>query len=346
MKLIPNLIVIGGCLLLPSGLLGQTTNTFTLPAITPPPGLDTGLFISAGTLVKITASGIATYGYDFGTYPTVNPDGYNSYLGGPKNDPNAVDPSAPIGALLISIGPGNWIFAGESLSFTSSSDGELYLLFNDADYYADNGGAYSVTVTVVPAFNAKDTYKAFVAAIAISTNQDGNLTWHKFGNQDLISECAAEKGITNRSALHLVYDLKTDNFDVVSGTGTNETLICTPLRLSGGIFLNNTNRTLSERLAWVYWGNSQVPCGTLTATERYRYDTSGQLTGFNLFGQLQIALPGTGTNAPAIYQGTIVAGSNLSGPLEPFELPHRFGPFAVPPAPGHFGHATFGRDRD
>ncbi|HUA37714.1 MAG TPA: hypothetical protein VMA35_04855 [Candidatus Sulfopaludibacter sp.] len=150
-------------------------------------------------------------------------------------------------------------------------------------------------------------FNASVDAISVSTNSDGDLNYRFFDNRNLIRDCASEMGITNLTGLHLVYDLKTDALEVVSGT--NDTVVCTPLSFSGGVFLSNTNATRSQRLAWVYWENNTVASGTLAATELHDYGVSNQLTGFQLYGKLQFALPGSGTNAPAIYQGGVLAGT-------------------------------------
>ena len=81
--------------------------------------------------------------------------------------------------------------------------------------------------------------------------------------------------------------------------------------------MSNANATKSERQAWVYWDGQTIPSGTLTATESYGYGASNQLTRFSLSGQLQFALPGSGTNKPTIYQGSVVAGSRFFVPVAP-----------------------------
>jgi hypothetical protein len=157
--------------------------------------------------------------------------------------------------------------------------------------------------------NAQELYPAYVSAISISTNSStGNLTYHYFRNRDIIRDCANETGVTNLEGLKLVYDRTADALEVVSGT--NQTVLCTPLTFSGGTSLRNTNGTVTQRLAFVYWENSTVANGTMVAMEK-RYTPTNGMTYFNLRGQLQLALPGTGTNGPAIYLGSLVAGSNL-----------------------------------
>jgi hypothetical protein len=121
-----------------------------------PPGMDTYIDIQPGQVVRIAAWGQAGYGRDAGPgwsgYPSTDPSGQRYINGTPvgsKFDGTAVQPSAPIGALLGRIGSGPWFFVGSSGSFTASAGGRLYLLYNDATWgYADNSGGYSVNVEV------------------------------------------------------------------------------------------------------------------------------------------------------------------------------------------------------
>lgn len=126
------------------------------------PGLNTRINLAVGNHVTITAQGWVTYGQDSGSgcdgNPLVNPDGQRQLNGSScpsKMDSSAVLSSAPIGELLASIGqPGvdssaTWFSVGSSYSTTASTNGDLYLLFNDdPGYYSDNSGNYQVTVTV------------------------------------------------------------------------------------------------------------------------------------------------------------------------------------------------------
>lgn len=157
--------------------------------------------------------------------------------------------------------------------------------------------------------NAQEFYKAFVSAVSISTNSNGDLTYHLFGNRDLIHSCASQMGLTNDTGLSVVYDRTADAIDVVSGT--NDTVLCTPLTFGNGVSLSNTNGTVIQRLAFVSWEGSATANGTLAATEGLGYSTNNTLTFFSLHGQLQFAVPGSGTNAPVIYRGSVIAGSNL-----------------------------------
>jgi hypothetical protein len=155
---------------------------------------------------------------------------------------------------------------------------------------------------------SSNTFPAFVSALAISTSTNGNFTYRPFGNWDLIRHCAAEQGLTNLMGLRVVYDLNADAIEVVSGT--NKTVVCTPLTFSTDVKLSDTNNT-SQRLAWVSWEGSSSPNGTLADREHRQYGTSNQLTGFSLIGQLQFAVPASGTNAAVIYRGSVVAASDF-----------------------------------
>src|SRR4029077_3465421 len=101
---------------------------------------DTGVDLTTGQLIKITATGRATYGADllpggqFGV-PQTDPDGQRYFNGSPippKFDPNAILPSAPIGALLARINGGSWWPVGSEYSDNVNTSGRLFLLYNDS----------------------------------------------------------------------------------------------------------------------------------------------------------------------------------------------------------------------
>jgi hypothetical protein len=158
----------------------------------------------------------------------------------------------------------------------------------------------------ISAARAQD-YRAFVRAISIATNANGGLVYHSYGNGQIIRECAHENGITNLTGLSLVYNRTADALQVVSGT--NHTVVCTPLTFAGGTWLSNSNHTKVERLAGVYVESSSTASGTLAATERLAYTSSNTVSFFSLSGQLQYT--GSGTNGPVIYKGSIFARSGF-----------------------------------
>jgi len=81
--------------------------------------------------------------------------------------------------------------------------------------------------------------------------------------------------------------------------------IAQPLTFDGGVSLNNTNNTKVQRLANVYWETNQTASGTLLAGESIRYGSTNQVISLSFAGQLQFAVPGSGTNGPTIYYGLI-----------------------------------------
>lgn len=167
--------------------------------------------------------------------------------------------------------------------------------------------ALAVSLAGVLSTRAQDLVPAFLSAISVSTNGSGNLSYHSFGNRDIIRSCASSAGITNLQGLSLVFDRTNDTLDVVSGT--NQTLVCTPAAFAGGTSLSNTNGT-TQLLSFVYWEGSTTANGTLSALE-HTYTATNGTTCFNLKGQLQFSVPASGTNGPTIYIGSLIAGNEL-----------------------------------
>jgi hypothetical protein len=153
--------------------------------------------------------------------------------------------------------------------------------------------------------SAQQFYPASVDVKSVSTNQAGNLTYQEFGASEIISNTASELGLTNLTGLSLVYDRVADAIEVVSGT--NDTLVGTPLAFSGGVTLSNTNGTEIQRIAGVFWGTNQTANGTLVADESNFPATTNRPAEFKLQGQFQFLVAADGTNAPAIYVGNITA---------------------------------------
>ena len=183
---------------------------------------------------------------------------------------------------------------------------------------------FSLQLIGAAAGNAQDLYHVNLNAIGISTNLDGKLVYKEFDNRDLVRETASAQGITNLTGLSLVYHVEGSDVEVVSGT--NNTVIGTPLTFGGGISLNNTNGTEGQVLEYVYWDTNSVASGTLVAGERYHYGFTNQITDFRLQGQLQFALPDNGTNSPAIYIGHIEVGHKFTPCESTFPFPP-IGPF-------------------
>jgi hypothetical protein len=174
-----------------------------------------------------------------------------------------------------------------------------------------------------PSTRAQELFKALLQVTCISTNQNGGLVYTNFGNRELIAQCAADEGITNVTALSLVFNPTADALQVVTPTnntevgmnhviiGTNQFLICTPLTFTDIVSLSDTNTNKIELLASVLVETNSVASGTLAATERFRYSTN-ELTSFSLIGRIQYAVGANGTNSPSIYRGVLLAGSGLT----------------------------------
>lgn len=173
--------------------------------------------------------------------------------------------------------------------------------------------AQSLAVTPV---RAQELYRADVHAVSVATNSSGGLSYHRYGNREIIQDCATEAGLTNLEGLQLVYDPMADALEVVSGT--NQVVVCTPMMFSGGVALSKTNNTVEERISFVSLETNSVVNGTLRATERFKFGPTNQVTHFDLRGSLQFAQPADGTNPPVIYSGTLSAG-NFGRDEEPGE---------------------------
>lgn len=142
--------------LLPKSTKTTTTTNLVVNANQDLPGLDTGIDLSVGTNITITASGQATFGIgstqDCNTTEETQPDGQRLLTDGTlcpgKIDSSAVLPSAPVGELLASYGSSGWFGVGSSDGFSASTGGRLFLLYNDiSGQYGNNSGSYQVTVT-------------------------------------------------------------------------------------------------------------------------------------------------------------------------------------------------------
>jgi hypothetical protein len=180
--------------------------------------------------------------------------------------------------------------------------------------------AFGSQLIGVSTSSAQDLYHVSLNAIGISTNLDGKLVYKELDNRDLIRETASAQGLTNLTGLSLVYNLEGSDVEVVSGT--NNTVLGTPLTFGGGVSLNNTNGTEGQVLEYVYWDTNSTASGTLAAGEWYRYGSTNQITDFSLQGQLQFAVPDNGTNGPSIYLGNIDVNGKFAplppvGPIQP-----------------------------
>ena len=126
-----------------AGAAGPTTvsNSYTVDGGTSP-GVSTGLVLTAGMSVTVTASGaVCPFGDAFcpgaGGYAPWNTTG-SSYGG-------FVLPGAPAWGLVGRVGSGPWTQVGSGPT-TLSGTGELVFSVND-DLFSDNAGSFTVTVS-------------------------------------------------------------------------------------------------------------------------------------------------------------------------------------------------------
>ena len=125
------------------GAAGQTTVTsvYTVDgqAVL---GLDTGLVLTGGMSVTATAAGAVCAGN--GLCP--GPNGDASYYTANSSYGGFVLPGAPAWGLVGRVGNGPWVQVGSGPT-TLSGTGTLVFSAND-DYFWDNGGSFTVTVTL------------------------------------------------------------------------------------------------------------------------------------------------------------------------------------------------------
>ena len=173
-------------------------------------------------------------------------------------------------------------------------------------------GALVTTASTQSSLAGPDTnlVPASVQLTCVTTNSSGNLVYERVGTWSFIKECASEMGLTNLAGLSLVYNRSNSSLDVVSGT--NHTVLCTPLSFSGGLAFSNTNGTVVELQTYVFVETNTTASGVLTATEHISPGTTNRPPFFSLIGQLNYTEPANGTNPPAICHGTLLVGGFLS----------------------------------
>ncbi len=173
------------------------------------------------------------------------------------------------------------------------------------------GVALATQCLIASSTMGQELYHVVVSAVSVETNNTGGLSYEGFGNRQIIRQVATDLGLTNLSGLRLVYDRTADAVEVVSGT--NNTVVATPLTFSGGVSLSKTNNRVRERLSFVFVDQSSTANGSLKATEHYNFGPTNQVTHFDLEGRLQYAVAASGTNAAQIVSGNISAGGPANG---------------------------------
>ena len=148
-------------LLLFPGAQTSLATGFNLFVSSTVPWFDTGIDVTAGTLVNISASGTVIYGTlpaqttgpDGGNYAppqyfsdAVLPTTYIVSLIGKIGGTTAVGTGTPVPEGILGKGPG---FVGSSYSQIIPTSGRLFLGFNDrVPSFGDNSGSFTANVTV------------------------------------------------------------------------------------------------------------------------------------------------------------------------------------------------------
>jgi len=164
----------------------------------------------------------------------------------------------------------------------------------------------SLLATTSVAQTNTNLFRASINVTCVSTNANGNPVYDRDNTFEFIEDFASELGITNPTGFSLVFNTGNSTLQVVSGT--NQTLVGVPLSFTNGLSITNTNHTVVEFQSNVRVGTNAAVSGVLTATERFTYGTSNQLTSFSLIGRLSYTEPAVGTNPPAICRGTLLVG--------------------------------------
>jgi len=149
---------------------------------------------------------------------------------------------------------------------------------------------------------------ARIKVTCVTTNANGQLVYTRNNTTEFIQDFASGLGITtNLTNFSLVLNFTNSSLQVVSGT--NQTLVGTSLTFTNGVFLINSNHTVVELQSYIRVGTNAATTGVLTATERFTFGTSNQLTSFSLIGRFSYVEPVVGTNPPSICRGILLVGN-------------------------------------
>jgi len=111
--------------------------------------LNTGVYLAAGQTLIISASGKVNTNGGKASGNTLSPDGQANNPPCYTIDSDCLMPGVFCGTLIGRIGNGVPFKVGSQFEMLISSDGTLYLAVNDnAGYFKDNSGAFSVIITV------------------------------------------------------------------------------------------------------------------------------------------------------------------------------------------------------
>jgi hypothetical protein len=134
-------------------MIAQATDSIMVPVVLTQSYTDTGLQVSEGQTVSISATGDLNWctGHcPAGQNPPASPGGmpWNQFQTAcTAIGQQFVAPGLPVWSLLGKIGDGQPFEVGTQTTFQASSSSELYLGVNDC-YYGDNSGSWTATVTL------------------------------------------------------------------------------------------------------------------------------------------------------------------------------------------------------
>jgi hypothetical protein len=110
--------------------------------------LDTGVFVNAGQVLTITASGTWAIGTGDPAYSSDANGGLFGWIF-PVLNPNGSHSGVSYGALIGEIGNGDWFFVGTNFSQSAADTGQLRLAYVDSNAF-DNVGAVQASISAIP----------------------------------------------------------------------------------------------------------------------------------------------------------------------------------------------------
>ncbi len=127
-------------------------SNFSVSVVANTPWQGTGIQVAAGQLVRFSATGLWSHGFE-GAGTGQNPydaDGYQT-----KFDSTALLPSSTVGALIGRVGDSNPFFVGTANTIVAPASGSIELSINDTPglFAADNTGQQTVTISLLSGSN-------------------------------------------------------------------------------------------------------------------------------------------------------------------------------------------------
>lgn len=178
--------------------------TFALPVTAP--WYDTGISVSAGNVVMVSASGSVYIGWlSDASLEYETPAGCPGFSTSAPPGP-FLAPDLPAWSLIGRIGPSGAPFEiGTGVTFTAPTSGELYLSMND-NYFDDNYGSWTVEVTIIPELSLTP---------AVATNT--------VGQTHTVTACITDNDVP---IINQSMDISVTGANTASGTCVSDTSGC------------------------------------------------------------------------------------------------------------------------